>query len=102
MHRFHFHSEHSTIIIDPKSWDLFRYWNTPLIIIEFRCKWQRPTKTDTENFIDRYRILYIFFNCFLFDFLLNIHVQSIAYQAKARTRFVGPVFDFPVSYNYRT
>ena len=60
MHRFRFHSEHSTIIINPKSWDLFRYRNTPPIIIELHCKWRRPTRTDTENFIDRYRILYIF------------------------------------------
>jgi hypothetical protein len=32
MHRFRFHLEHSTIIIYPKSWDLFRYRNTPPII----------------------------------------------------------------------
>jgi hypothetical protein len=43
-------------------------------IIELHCKRRLLTRTDTENFIDRYRILYIF-NCFfLFDFLLNIHV----------------------------
>jgi hypothetical protein len=48
------------LFINPKSLDLFRYRNTPPIIIELHCKWRRQTRTDTENFIDRYRILYIF------------------------------------------
>jgi hypothetical protein len=74
MHRFRFHLEHSTINIYPKSWDLFRYRNTPPIIIELHCKWWLRTRTDTENFIDRFRILQIFLIAFLFDFLLNIHV----------------------------
>jgi hypothetical protein len=33
------------------------YWNTLPIIIELHCKWRRQTRIDTENFIDRYRIL---------------------------------------------
>jgi hypothetical protein len=55
-------------------------------IIEILWKWQRPTKTDTENFIDRYRILFSFW-LFLFDFLLNI--QSISGQAKARAALLS-------------
>jgi hypothetical protein len=41
---------------------------------KLRWIWQHPTRTGTQNFIDRYRILYIFYYFFLFDFLFNIHM----------------------------
>jgi hypothetical protein len=90
MHRFRFHSEHSAFIIYPKSWDLFRHRNTPPIIIELHCKWRRPTRTDTENFIGRYRILYIFqFFFYLISFKYTRVVYSRARQSPDPLRGPG-------------
>jgi hypothetical protein len=85
MHRFRFHSEDLTIIIDPKSWDLFRYQNTRLIslsnIVNGGAQLELTLKISLIGIE-----FSIFFNCFLFDFLLYIHVLSIAGQAKTLTR----------------